>query len=217
MTILSKGKKLIFDFDGTLVDSMKQWADKMIHILERNNIKYPSDIIDCITPLGDKGAIEYFINNLGLKVDVNEAVKEINDEALDWYLYEILAKDTVVPTLKILKEKCYSLNVLTASPHIMLDPCLRRNQMFDLFDNVWSCEDFSTTKADVNIYYKVAQRLNCEVCDCVFFDDNLGALTTAAKAGMMTVGVYDESAKSSKEKIAELCDAYIHKFEEILR
>ncbi len=38
-------KKLIFDFDGTLVDSMKQWAKKMINVLEKNGITYPTDII----------------------------------------------------------------------------------------------------------------------------------------------------------------------------
>lgn len=50
----------IFDFDGTLVDSMQQWSGKMLHILDENNIAYPPDVIKIITPLGDRGTAEYF-------------------------------------------------------------------------------------------------------------------------------------------------------------
>ncbi len=45
-------KNFIFDFDGTLVDSMKQWAGKMLYVLEKNGVSYPEDIIKIITPLG---------------------------------------------------------------------------------------------------------------------------------------------------------------------
>ncbi len=63
----------------------------------------------------------------------------------------------------MLKAQGYSLNVLTASPHRMLDACLKRNGIYNLFDNVWSCDDFSTTKSDVQIYHMAAERLHTTV------------------------------------------------------
>lgn len=207
-------RKLIFDFDGTLVDSMRQWAGKMINILEKNSIHYPNDIIKIITPLGDRGAARYFIKNLGLDMVEDDIVSQMDEYAIKEYTYNISAKETVISTLKTLKAQGYSLNVLTASPHKMLDVCLKRIGIFDLFDNVWSCDDFGTTKADVNIYYNVAGCLQTATNNCIFFDDNLNALSVAKKSGMSVIGVYDESSAEYETEIRKICDKYIYKLNE---
>ncbi len=204
-------KKIIFDFDGTLVDSMRQWTEKMINILKTYSVSYPDDIIKIITPLGDVGTAEYFKNSLGLNLSVDEIIAQMDKYALKEYTHNIPTKETVADALKILKEQGYSLNVLTASPHRMLDVCLKRNGIYDLFDNVWSCDDFSTTKSDVNIYYCVAEKLAATTDNCIFFDDNINALASAKKAGMTVVGVYDESSDEYQAEIKQLCDAYVYK------
>ncbi len=207
-------KKLIFDFDGTLVDSMEQWANKMFYALKKRNLPYPDDLIKTITPLGDIGAAKYFIDELGAKGSVEDLIADMDEYAIEEYAYKIQAKETVKETLLRLKAKGYSLSVLTASPHRMLDVCLKRLEMFDLFDNVWSCEDFQMTKSNIQIYHQVADRLHTTVEECVFFDDNIHALTVAKKAGMEVVGVYDKSAEEYREEIKELTSLYIYNFSE---
>ena len=86
--------------------------------------------------------------------------------------------------LQQLKARGDCLNVLTASPHMTLDPCLKRLELFELFDNVWSCDDFSTTKADVNIYKMAAEKIGVPVEEVLFLDDNFNADKTAVEAGM---------------------------------
>jgi HAD superfamily hydrolase (TIGR01509 family) len=135
---------------------------------------------------------------------------------LEDYFYNIPAKPTVIETLKILKAQGASLNVLTASPHITLDACLKRLGIYDIFDNVWSCDDFGTTKADPEIYKMAAQRMGVKVEEVLFLDDNLGADQTAKKAGMMVCGVYDESSDDYTEQIKSATDFYIYKFSELL-
>ena len=61
-------KTYLFDFDGTLVDSMPTFISTMIGILEENKIAYPDNIVKIITPLGLEGTANYFINKLGLKM-----------------------------------------------------------------------------------------------------------------------------------------------------
>ena len=61
-------KFYLFDFDGTLVDSMPVYVSSMLRILDENNIKYSNDITKTITPLGVLGTAEYFINELGIKL-----------------------------------------------------------------------------------------------------------------------------------------------------
>ena len=118
--------------------------------------------------------------------------------------------------LKVLKEKGASLNILTASPHITLDACLKRLGLWELFDNVWSCDDFNTTKADPKIYVRAAEKMNTTVEDVLFLDDNLNADLTAKSAGMMVCGVYDQSSADYVDQMKAAADFYIYDFEELL-
>ena len=143
-------KNYLFDFDGTLVDSMPTYVSMMLRILDENGIKYSDDIVKIITPLGYAGTAKYFVE-MGLDKPVDELIATMNSYALVAYRDKIGAKKNVIEALKSLKADGCGLHVLTASPHTMLDPCLKRLGIFDLFDNVWSCDDFATTKADPDI------------------------------------------------------------------
>ena len=210
-------KAYLFDFDGTLVDSMPTFISAMLRILNENNISYSNDIIKIITPLGFAGTADYFIKTFGLDLSIEELVSAFKNNIADDYFYNIPAKNNVVRVLKQLKAEGVSLNVLTASPHVTLDACLKRLKIFDLFDNVWSCDDFSTTKANPEIYKLVAQKLNVNVKDVLFLDDNINANLTAKAAGMKACGVFDESSADYIEEMKAACDFYIYDFEELLQ
>lgn len=205
----------LFDFDGTLVDSMPTFVKAMLKVLDDYGVKYGDDIVKIITPLGYKGSAEYF-QKLGLKLSVDEIIELINEFAINEYTYNIPAKANVLDTLVKLKNRGADLNVLTASPHIMLDPCLKRLGMFDLFTNVWSCEDFSTTKADPEIYKMASRKIGKKIDKIVFLDDNFNACQTAKKAGMGVYGVYDKSSQEFVEDMKKITDKYVYDFSELL-
>jgi HAD superfamily hydrolase (TIGR01509 family) len=118
--------------------------------------------------------------------------------------------------LQELKDRGISLNVLTASPHITLDACLKRLGLWELFDNIWSCDDFNTTKADPDIYVRAAQKMGTSVENVLFLDDNLNADMTAKAAGMQVCGVYDVSSAEYVSEMKSICDMYIYDFRELL-
>ncbi|MBR6533139.1 MAG: HAD family phosphatase [Clostridia bacterium] len=208
-------KAYLFDFDGTLVDSMPNYVYSMLRILDENGIKYDDDIVKIITPLGLYATADYYIE-LGVKKTREEIIMQMKEYMYEEYLYNIPAKENVIGVLKNLKENGAKLSVLTASPHVTLDPCLKRLGIFDLFDNVWSCDDFSTTKADPQIYVKAAEKIGEKVEDILFLDDNYNADVTAKKAGMQVCGVYDESSKDYVDEIKTATDYYIYNFAELL-
>ena len=208
-------KAYLFDFDGTLVDSMPAYGATMLRILNENHIAYPEDVIKIITPLGYAGAAEYFIK-LGMNKTEEEIISVITEYLLEEYSNKIPAKSHVVEALKELKARGADLNVLTASPHIMLDPCLKRLGVFDLFSNVWSCEDFNTTKADPNIYHLAAARIGLPVEEVLFLDDNYNADKTAKSAGMPVCGVYDPTSEEFTADIKSITDYYIDDFLQLL-
>ena len=208
-------KTYLFDFDGTLVDSMPTYVSSMLRILDENGIAYGNDIVKIITPLGLIKTAEYYVK-LGVKLDRDEIIMLMKKYMYEEYLYNIPAKSNVISVLEELKNKGASLNVLTASPHVTLDPCLKRIGIYDLFDNVWSCDDFSTTKADPEIYKMAAERMGERVEDVLFLDDNYNADKTAKSAGMKVCGVYDDSSKEYVDEIKSVADYYIYDFSELL-
>lgn len=205
----------LFDFDGTLVDSMPAYISVMLRILDENHVTYGDDIVKIITPLGYAGTARYFIE-LGLAMEEEELIRLMNTYALNEYKYNIMAKKNVVSVLKQLKAEGASLNVLTASPHSMLDVCLKRLGIFELFENVWSCEDFQTTKANPEIYKMAAEKLGKPIDEILFLDDNFNADVAAKQSGIKVCGVFDASSEEYTEEIKKISDHYIYDFSELL-
>lgn len=205
----------LFDFDGTLVDSMPTYGALMLRILDEHSISYGEDIIKIITPLGFAGTADYFIK-MGLDRPREELVAQMIAYAVEAYTHRVPAKPNVIRVLRAMKARGDSLNVLTASPHDTLDPCLKRLGIFDLFDHVWSCNDFGTTKADPAIYRMAAERMGVLVGEVTFLDDNYHADKTAKAAGMRVIGVFDESSRASADQIRAVADGYITDFSELL-
>ena len=205
----------LFDFDGTLVDSMDTYIGVMLSILDKNGIKYENDIVKIITPLGYLGTARYFIK-MGVESGEDELVLEMKQSMVYEYSNTIEAKNEVIPTLSALKKRGDSLNILTASPHSALDPCLKRLRIYDLFDNVWSCEDFNTTKSDPDIYKRAAEKIGEAPENVIFVDDNVGAVKTAKTGGMTAYGIYDETSYEYIDEMTEISDRYIRVFKELL-
>lgn len=208
-------KTYLFDFDGTLVDSMPVFIDAMLHVLKQEGIPYGRDIVRIITPLGMEGTAQYYIK-LGSRKTKEALITAMKEYMKGAYVYTIPAKEHVAIVLHTLKAQGCHLNVLTASPHDTLDPCLRRLGLYDLFDNIWSCDDYHTTKADPDIYRQAASKIGVPVHEILFLDDNINALHTAKLAGMQVCGVYDASSKDSIAQIKQISDCYIYDFSELL-
>lgn len=209
-------KAYIFDFDGTLVDSMPYWSRAQLRLLQEQGIAYPDDIIARVTPLGNTGAMHYYREQLGMQISVEQGLSRSIELTLADYRDVIPLKDGVEAFLREAKAQGYSLHVLTASPHDTLDPCLKRLGIYDRFDNVWSCVDFATTKSDPAIYIAAAERIGTTVENCVFFDDNIHAVKTAMAAGMLSVGVHDLSGESFANELRKSADRYIISFADVV-
>ena len=209
-------RNYLFDFDGTLVDSMPTYVSAMLRILDENGIEYGEDTVKIITPLGLKGAARYYIS-LGVEKSEGEILERMLEYMTEAYETTIREKRNVRSTLAALRNRGDRLHVLTASPHTSLDPCLKRLGLYGLFDNVWSCDDFNTTKADPEIYRMAAEKIGAPLGEILFLDDNLNADATAKSAGMLVCGVFDESSREYAGEIRAITDFYIEDFSELLK
>lgn len=206
----------IFDFDGTLMDSMPDWAGKMLHLLQAHGVAYPPDVIRTITPLGDTGAADYFIHQLGLRMTLQEIRRELDAYALPRYRDTIQPKPGVQALLQTLQQAGVRLCILTASPQHMIRPCLARTGLAPYFRFAWCCDDLGLKKTQPQIYEKTCAALQTVPGRTLFFDDNLLALTTASAAGLAAVGVWDASSAGDEAAIRAVTCRYLHRWPELL-
>lgn len=210
-------KIYVFDLDGTLVNSMPKFAQANVSILDEENIEYDRDkTVQIITPLGYRKTAEYFVSNFGVKDSVDNIVKRISDKLVYEYSNNILLKPYVKEFLVSLHQQGARLFVLTASPHLVTDVCLANNGVFDLFEKVWSVEDFSLTKSDTRLFFEVAKTIGCEPSEINYFEDNPTALANAKKAGFDTFGVYDPSNDCKIDQVKVNANTYVSSYKELI-
>ena len=132
----------VFDLDGTLVDSMPYFTKGILSIPDEEGIAYGDDLIKILTPLGYTKSAEYYVNVMGIRDSVEHIVERIREKLVFEYSNNILLKEGVGDYLRRLHAAGARLFVLTASPHLVTDVCLQRNGVYELFEQVWSVEDF---------------------------------------------------------------------------
>lgn len=205
----------VFDLDGTLVDSMPKYARGVLSILEEEDISYEDDLIKHLVPMGNPEVAQYYVS-LGVKDTPEHVVSRIESKMIYEYSNNIFTKAGVKEYLEDRKKEGARLFVLTASPHITTDACLKHNGVFEWFERVWSVEDFGLTKSDPRIFYEVAKMVGCEPHEIHYFDDSLIALKYAKAAGFCTYGVYDAQSNKEIEQIKREHNYYVASFEDLL-
>ena len=206
----------IFDFDGTLVDSMPAFVASVIDTLEKHNVPYEKNKLVCdVTPLGADGTAQYLID-LGINMTKEELLCVLRDHSMGAYLNTIPEKPNAKRLLESLKSQGARIYMLTANSHIQIDPCLKRLGMYECFSEIWSCDDLDMSKTDTKIYDKVAEIIDAEKDEILFFDDNPDAIRTAAIAGLHTCAVYDESSRDYIDIMKETAERYVYDLGEIL-
>ena len=206
----------LFDFDGTLIDSMDTFCRCVLNVLDKYGAKYPSDIIKTVTPMGVKDTPRYCVNNFNMSISEEEFRDLMLKIAVPDYVESIPEKKNVTATMRELKARGYSLNILTGSPHETLDPCFKRLGFGELFEKAWSVNDFPYNKTDPRIYLMSAELLGVKPENIVFLDDNIDANRAAKAAGLTVIGVYDVSSEAFRDTMKAELDGYIDTMDELL-
>jgi len=213
--MLTNINAVIFDLDGTLVDSMGIWDKIDIDYLRKRNIELPQDLRECIEHLSFLETAKYFKNRFNLPESIEEVAAEWNDMALVEYSNSVKLKKGAREFLTLLKSKGLKIALATSNSETLLEAALKANGVFELFDVICRTDEVNRGKNFPDVYLLAAERLGVSPENCMVFEDLVPAVMGAKAAGMKVVAVHDLYSEGQKEKLEALADRYILNYEEL--
>lgn len=208
-------KGIIFDIDGTLIDSCGIWGEVDIRFFSKRNMEMPKDYQEAIGHIGLDKAADYTIERFNLNEKKEDIIKEWKDGVLELYANEVVLKPHVKEFLMLLKEHNIPFCAATANDEDCYKKCLERNGIYDLFDFILEVNHFKDGKDKPTIYLEAAKKLGVEIDKCVVFEDLLMALNTAKNAGFITCAIYEATSKEEANK-QELANFYIKDYQDLI-
>lgn len=216
MFIHNNIQAVIFDLDGTLVDSMWVWNQIDIEYLRKKGHTVPENLKEEISHLSFLQTAEYFKKRFDLSDSVEEILEDWHKMSFDFYANKVKLKDGVKQFLDMLKSKNIKIALATSNSTPLLEACLKNNGIYDYFDSITVTDEVSRGKNFPDVYLLAAQKVNASPENCAVFEDIIPAVKGAKSANMTVVAVKDEASILDKEELCKLADKYIDSYLELL-
>ncbi len=200
-------KFLIFDFDGTIVDSMWMWNSFGFEFLDRYDASYNrKDILKITEKLTLLETAKLFIDKFSLDMSVKQAVDELNNIVYKHYEKDIPLKEGMFKLLNCLKARNARMCIVSVTEESLIRLCLERLGILDYFEFILSCENMELSKREPAIYLEAARKFETEPNEIAVYEDMLYAIETAKASGFYIIGVYDNQPAKIWHKICSLSD-----------
>ena len=207
-----KIKCALFDFDGTLFDSMFIW-DSVGEIYLHSLGKEPKPSMrEDVRALSLYQSACYFQKEYGLSLSVEQIMTGINQTIEHFYVHEVLPKPGVVDFLERMKKCKVRMCIVTASDRYQIEAALNRCGMEDYFEVIFTCSEMGHGKDEPIIFQKAMEYFSADRSNTIVFEDAIHAIRTAKADGFSVVAVFDNSEKRQSE-IRNLSDCYISDYE----
>jgi len=208
-------KGIIFDLDGTLLESMHIWNSVASEYLKGLGIMPDSDTDEIMKEASIQDAAAYFCKRYGIDKTVDEIAFEVNARLEDAYFHTVQAKKGVMEMLRGLKERGIVMCAATATDRYLIEPCIKRLGIYPYMKTVFTCTEVGMGKSEPLIYHLSQEALGLEKNEVAIFEDALYAAHTAKRDGYYLVGIYDDSMDTRQDELKALADLYVPSYEEI--
>lgn len=205
-------KAVIFDLDGTIVDSMWIWKEIDIQYLCKRGIELPDGLQKEIEGMSFTETAIYFKETFNLTETIDEIKDEWNAMACDFYRNRIELKDGVKKFIEILKSKNIKIGIGTSNSRELASEVLKKHDIYNCFDTIRTSCEVDKGKPYPDVFLKVAEDLGVKPEECIVFEDTYAGALAAKRAGMRIVAISDELSLPYKEDICDLAEDYIDNF-----
>ena len=209
-------KAVIFDLDGTLVDSMWMWEKIDIEYLGRYGIPLPDKLQESIEGMSFSETAVYFKERFALTDSLDKIKADWNEMACEKYRREVPFKEGALGFLQFCKKHGIRLGVATSNSRELVECVAEALDLHAYMDCIMTACEVKKGKPAPDIYLAVAKKLNAEPGECLVFEDILPGIQAGKNAGMTTCAVADAYSENVRTEKMELADYFIEDYNELL-
>lgn len=215
--MLTDKDAIIFDFDGTLADSMWIWTSIDDDYLNKYKLKKPEHFHEAMEGMSYREAAQYFLRVFPqLPYTIEEIMQEWSEMANEKYFTQVFLKDGAREFLSHIKERGMKTGIATSNAREIVVDTLEVMGVSGYFDSIHSACEVAAGKPSPEIYLLVAKELGVAPERCLVFEDVPMGILAGKNAGMQVCAVEDEFSRSQLARKKELADYYIENYYEIL-
>lgn len=179
-------RTVIFDFDGTLADTLPLVYHSFQTIFKEFDGKdFSDEQIKSMFGPAEPEIIEENLDSSDKEAAINLYFKTYSEEHDNFVVFN----DKIHSLITALKESGIKLGIVTGKSQKSLDTSLKRLGMDSLFDCKISGDDVSSPKPDPEGILKLLSDLNQKKHEAIFLGDSDADIAAGIRAGVITIGV----------------------------
>lgn len=209
-------KAVIFDLDGTLIDSMWVWQEIDKQFLGKRNIPVPTNMDEVLEGKSFTESAEYFKERFNLEMSIDEIRTEWNETAWEFYTTKVPLKKGVRKFLEALKAHDIKMGIATSNSTELVGAVLKALGISEYFSEIRTSCEVGRGKPFPDIYLKVAENLGVKPRDCLVFEDIANGVRAGKNAGMTVGCVKDRQPDKQWEEVVSLADFKVEDYEEVI-
>lgn len=204
----------IFDFDGTLFDSMHVWKGYKENFFNYLGIELTEDDREAFKGLFLQETFHLAIERFNLDKTYEELLSDLFEYIKSRYMVETEPKNDIREFLEKLKAKGIKMGIATATGEPALEAVMEKYDMLHYFSAIYSTYTVGASKTEPKVYDVVLEELGTNKDTTWVFEDALYAAKTAKANGYNVVGIYDKS-EPNQEELKEIVDIYINEYNQL--
>ena len=201
-------KGAIFDFDGTLFDSMFIWDTAGEVYLRSIGIEPREDLQKVLKPMSLLQSAQYIRERYEISLTIEEIMNGVNRTVEDFYFHTVEPKPGVIGFLEELHRRNIKMCIATATDRYQVEAALQRCKMRHFFSEIFTCTEVGSGKDRPDIFRKAMEHLQTDRRTTAVVEDAYHAVYTAKQDGFYVVGVHD-SHESRQQELLHLADVYL--------
>jgi len=213
---LDRKSAVIFDLDGTLVDSMWMWKAIDIEYLGRYGYECPPLLQKEIEGMSFSETADYFKRTFRLPDTIDEIKQAWVEMSIEKYRSEVPLKKGALRFLQYLKASGIRAGIATSNGREMVDVVLESLGITPYFQDITTACEVAAGKPAPDIYLKVAASLGVSPQQCMVFEDVPAGILAGKAAGMAVCAVEDVFSAPVREEKMQLADYYIEDYDALL-